>query len=209
VSCVFCLENHELRDEQILLRGEHLYVCAPRGQLVEGYLLIAPYRCIGCIAHFPPTYFRELEEMSASIGAFYAAAYGADAVTVYEQGRAGGGASVDGLGKFPLHAHLCFLPMVTALPRVLASRYQPKRLGGPRDLGVGAAGEPYVYLESEGERCVYLGQSPKDRQDLARQRLKPLLASLIGHPERGSWREFPGDRLLSQLIERWRRTWLT
>ena len=41
--CVFCLDTGALRDDQVLLYGDAMYACAPRGQLVEGFAAIAPY----------------------------------------------------------------------------------------------------------------------------------------------------------------------
>ena len=99
-TCEYCLENRVLRDEQILARAERMYLCAPRGQLVEGYLAVVPYRCVGCLAHLPAECFAELARLLAAVQAFYAAAYGVTRPTIYEQGRAGGGATTDEAGAF-------------------------------------------------------------------------------------------------------------
>jgi diadenosine tetraphosphate (Ap4A) HIT family hydrolase len=205
--CVYCLDHGHLRDEQILARGEHLYLCAPRGQLVEGYLVITPYRCIGCLAHLPPAWFRELERLVASVTDFYARAYGTRRATLYEQGRAGGGASSDPAGGFPLHAHLCALPLDVDVHGLLRRGYARRRLAGPRELASVVRDEPYLYVESGGDRSVYLGRTGAQRRELAAMRLKPEVAALAGFPERGHWRSYPGDRELERLIERWRDTW--
>lgn len=204
MTCVYCLETGELHDRQILLHGEKLYLCAPRGQLIEGYLAIAPYRCIGSLSHMPACDFAELARFTAVVADFYQKAYGTRQLTFYEQGRAGGGASVDEAGGFPLHAHLCCLPLAVPVHAVLAQTYVPRAVSGPHELPVVARNEPYVYIESMDERFVYVARSGEQRVQLERTRLKPTIAALIGLPERGHWRAYPGDRELEQLINRWR-----
>src|SRR4051812_46850788 len=120
VPCIYCLDTGELRDEQVLLRGRDSYLCAPRGQLVEGYLAIAPYRCVGCLAMLPREQFAELQRFKNIVSAFYAHVYGVRHPMFYEQGRAGRNVSSD---SFPLHAHLCCLPLSADIHSVLTERY--------------------------------------------------------------------------------------
>lgn len=207
MNCVYCLESGEFREEQILLRGEHLYLCAPRGQLVEGYLAIAPYRCIGSLSRMPVAWFADLARLTAVVADFYAKAYGATRMTLYEQGRAGGGASVDDAGGFPLHAHLCCLPVSVDLHGVLASAYATKCVSGMHEIPAVVSDEPYLYVESADAKSIYVARSAAERVELERQRLKPTIAALMGIPERGHWRAYPGDVELGQLIERWRNVW--
>src|SRR5437763_912232 len=89
IPCVYCLRSGRLRREQILLRGRHLYLCAPRGQLVEGYLVVAPYECTGCLADLPAAFIPELVRLKKMVEEFYATAYGVWSATFYEQGRDG------------------------------------------------------------------------------------------------------------------------
>src|SRR3954452_17780484 len=106
-SCVFCLHLREMNPSQVLLRGEHLYVCVPRGQIIEGFLVVAPYACITSLSVLSPHCLDELARWKSVILSFYRAAYGTTEATVYEQGRGGGGICSDPAGGFPLHAHLC------------------------------------------------------------------------------------------------------
>jgi diadenosine tetraphosphate (Ap4A) HIT family hydrolase len=207
MTCVYCLHNHELRDEQILWRGRDLYLCAPRGQLVEGFLAIAPYRCIAALSHMPASYFVDLTRLTAMVASFYHTAYGTSRATFYEQGRGGGGASVDAAGGFPLHAHLACLPVAVDVHTVLARHYARRAVAGLHELPVAARREPYLYLECMGERFVYVAGSREQRRDLERTRLRVTIAELVGLPERGHWRAYPGDRELQRLIERWRTLW--
>jgi hypothetical protein len=203
--CVFCLGNGHLRAEQVLWRGDGVYLCAPRGQLVEGCLIIAPYRCVGCLARAPVTHLAELEHMRCVVGEFYARAYGVTRATFYEQGRAGGGAVKDFEGGFPHHGHLFCLPLAVDLHRVLAKDYAT--LDGSVLTEVRS---PYVYVDGiDGavgyrRRAVYVPRSHDGWTALEQLRFKPTVARLIGLPHRGDWRVHPGDRELEKVIERFR-----
>ncbi len=207
MNCVYCLDSGELREEQILLRGENLYLCAPRGQLVEGYLAIAPYRCVGSFSRMPVEWFADLARLSSVVTHFYEKAYGTKRITLYEQGRAGGGASIDETGGFPLHAHLCCLPVSVDLHAILAQTYAQKQVSGVHEIPIAVRDEPYLYVESAEAKSVYTARSAAERVELERKRLKPTIAALMGIPERGHWRAYPGDVELEQLIERWRNVW--
>lgn len=205
--CVYCLSNGELHGSQILLRGRYLYLCAPRGQMVEGYLVIAPISCTGSISAFPVSWFPELNRMKSVVSAFYREVYGVTDGTLYEQGRAGGGTRIDEAGGFPHHAHLCCLPLAVDLHTFLGQQYVRKNLSGPEDLPLVAPDCPYVYIEGrDGEglhkRCVYVPATDEGRLELERIRLKPAIATLVCLPGRGSWRTYPGDRELERLIRR-------
>jgi Protein similar to CwfJ C-terminus 1 len=205
-QCVFCLENGHLRAEQILWRGDSMYLCAPRGQLLEGCLIISPYRCIGCLARAPATHLAELEVMRRVVEEFYSHAYGVTMGTFYEQGRAGGGAETDPDGGFPHHGHLFCLPLAIDLHRELARDYAT--LDGAALTNVRS---PYVYVDAvdgvaeDRRRAVYVPRSQEGWAALERLRLKPTVARLVGLPQRGDWRVHPGDRELEKVIERFTR----
>jgi hypothetical protein len=196
---VFCLANGHLREEQILERGDHMYLCAPRGQVVEGCLIISPYSCIGCLARMPASHYVELERMRSVVEAFYADVYGLTRATFYEQGRAGGGAVIDAKGGFPHHAHLACVPAAVDLHTLLAREHTT--LDGP----LSAVRSPYVYVDCSGRRAVYVPDSRTGWAALEQLRLKPAVARLIGLPERGDWRAHAGDRELRRVIERFKR----
>jgi hypothetical protein len=207
-ACVYCLPNGYLRLDQILLRRAHAYLCAPRGQLVEGFLAIAPLHCEGCLRSAGEQVLADVIALQAVVRRFYTAAYGVGHTLFYEQGRAGGGASIDAQGRFPLHAHLCSLPVPVDLQHHLGQRFQSYGLSGLSDLAGRASARPYVFVEQgqqTGPACcrVYLGATAEDDLELGSMRLKPWLARLLGVADRGDWRAWPGDAELAQLIERW------
>jgi hypothetical protein len=203
--CVYCLGNAEIGKDQVLARGRLLYLCAPLGQLTEGYLVIAPYRCIGSISQLPVQAFPELARLKRIVEGFYYATYRVELATYYEQGRTGGTAETDAAGGFPLHAHLCCLPVALDLHSILARNYAHQDLTGPHELPPAARGEPYVYIESMNafgryKRSVYRAHSDETRIELRHMRLKPTIAELMNLPGRGDWRCYPGDRELQQLV---------
>jgi hypothetical protein len=206
-QCVYCLSSGKLLSAQILLRSRHLYLCAPRGQMVEGYLVIAPFSCTGSLSALPASWFSELNLLRNIVVEFYQEAYGLSDGLLYEQGRAGGGARMDEAAGFPHHAHLCFLPLAVDLHAFLGQRYVRKYLSGPENLPAIVSGHPYVYVECrDGEgmykRCVYIPATDEGRRQLEQIRLKPVIATLLGLPDRGDWRNYPGDRELESLIRR-------
>lgn len=205
VGCVFCLGNGELTERQILVRGSQLYLCAPRGQLVEGCLIVASYECIGCFAHAPASYVEELESLQALVGRFYADVYGVERACFYEQGRAGGGAATDALGGFPHHAHLCCLPLDVDIHPLLRDHARVP-VNGAFDTAQASAGRPYAYVAAVGRPAVYVPRTRDGWRSLEELRLKPQIAELIGLGGRGNWRCYPGDDALDRLVDRFRPT---
>jgi len=206
-ECVFCLSTAALHDNQVLSRGRSVYVCAPRGQLIEGFLAVAPYACVGALSRLPAEVFDEIERALATVVSFYRDAYGRGSWLVYEQGRGGGGASTDAVAGFPFHAHLCALPIDVDLHTALARRFTAMEIGALRDLPATAGDAPYLYIDGVDaggcrRRSVYLPMTPPLRAELERSRLKPLIAALAGLPERGTWRAYPGDAELAALRRR-------
>lgn len=204
VTCVFCLGNRALTERQILLRGAHLYLTAPRGQLIEGCLIVAPYECIGCFAHAPTSYLEELTALQTVVGRFYAEAYGVTRPSFYEQGRAGGGAVRDPLGGFPYHAHMCYLPLDVDLHPLLRD-HERVAVSGPRDTADASAGRPYAYVAAAGRHAVYVPRTVDGWRSLEQLRLKPRVAEYIGLGGRGNWRDYPADDALERVADSFQR----
>lgn len=195
-GCVYCLGNGLLQPAQVLWRGRSMYLAAPRGQLVEGYLAIAPLACRGTFSGAGADVLDELTRFMGAVEAFHRAAYGAEPL-FYEQGRAGDGQAEAG---FPLHAHLCALPVQADLHPWLAARFDAREVPGIAAL---PAGEPYVYVQQAGRARCYTGADAAARAALRTLRLKPVIAERLGLPGRGDWRAWPGDEALASLLARW------
>jgi hypothetical protein len=204
-ACVYCLENGHLSGEQVLWRGSHFYVCAPRGQLIEGFLIIAPYACATAITKLPHAVFDELVGAQSRVRQFYAATY-RTAALFYEQGRGGGSERVDPVDQFPLHAHLCCLPAALNLHALLGRKYLPIPLSaGIPQLPDSVSGRPYIYVDASGESMAYIAARDSQTEEIASARLKPTVADLLGLGERADWRVYPGERELLEVILKWRR----
>jgi hypothetical protein len=199
-ACAFCLSTGELLEGQILLKGTHLYLCAPRGQVIEGCLIIAPFACVGCFAHVPAAHLEELAALQALVRRYYAGAYGVERAAFYEQGRAGGGSLTDPLGGFPHHAHLCCLPADVDL-HLLLREYVSVPVRGHVDVAEAARGRPYAYVDAAGRRAVYLPRTAADRRALEQLRLTPRIAALLGLPGRGDWRRSPVEAVLERVAD--------
>lgn len=203
--CVFCLENGHFRADQILVRDSYFYLCAPLGQLVEGYLVIAPYGCGNSLNRLSSDRFPELEAMVALMEDFYRSELECDDVIYYEQGRAGGGARIDPETAFPFHAHLCGLPASCDLHGLLGRRYRGVEVNGLSDLPAVAVDEAYVYARTGGRQCVYLGRSDEQRSELEQFRLTPQLAQLLGMGDRATWRQHAGSEKMESLLRQFER----
>lgn len=206
--CVFCLGNGHLRAQQILWQGRACYLCAPRGQLVEGYLAVAPFRCVGSVAAFTVEELSECAHICQMIERFYHQSYGVEEWTFYEQARGGGGKRIDPVSRFPLHAHLCSVPRYVPLHAFLSRSYSTMCIADLGDLAIRTAASPYVYVMTRrGEvrvRRLYQACDAREREQIESMRLKPVLAELLGLAGRADWRAYPGDHERGRLIERFR-----
>lgn len=171
--------------------------------MVEGFLAIAPYACVGALSRLPAAAFEELASLQARVRRFYASAYQTNAVLFYEQGRGGGGASVDALERFPLHAHLCSLPMDVPLHTFLAQRYRCLSILGLAELRCATGNQPYLYVEAAGRCAAYVAGTKEQIGEIEQARLKPMIARLMGLGERGDWRAYPGEHELAQVTQKW------
>ncbi|MDH3614244.1 MAG: hypothetical protein OES10_13285 [Gammaproteobacteria bacterium] len=198
--CVFCLDNNNFRDEQILFRGSTSYLVAPLGQLVEGYLAIAPYACGNSLSQLPPAAFPEIARLQKMVEDFYRVEYASADSTFYEQGRAGGGALYDQTDGFPYHAHLCGLAVTCDMHEILGQTFRRLDLNELADLPSAVGVQPYLYVKTGNGHCVYVGDSESARQALEHSRLTPQIAEHLGIEDRGSWRDYPGERELENLL---------
>lgn len=188
----------------MLIRDAYFYLCAPIGQIVEGYLVIAPYRCGSSLNRLASDRFPELERLIALLKDFYSSEYHCNDAIYYEQGRAGGNARIDPESKFPFHAHFCGVPVSCDLHGLLGRRYRCVEIKNLSELPIIAANEAYVYVQNGGRQCVYLGRSDEQRMELERFRLTPQLVQLLGLGEQETWRQHPGRENMESLIRRFK-----
>lgn len=221
--CAFCQTDEaaeaatgQIAPDQIVYRGEHVYVCVPLGQVIPGFLIIAPYTCdpglggAACMAGLPEGALRELHLLKGLVQRFFREVLDVHDPIFYEQGRAGGGSRHDATGRFSHHAHLCCFPGHVDVVDWLADHYFPTRMESLRDLP-GAlrtkGAQPYVYLDtvqrrgSERSDLLFTGESPSQQAELGVLRLKEPITELLGLPGRANWRAWPGHDDVARITE--------
>lgn len=208
--CVYCLDTGVMGPDQVLLRGETCYISAPRGQLIEGYVVVAPYACVGAMALVDERTSAEVARFRDVVGDFFREAYGVEAPIFYEQGRGGGGMRCDPTKRFPYHAHLCGLPVTIDAHSAMTERFTRAPVTTLRALGRVVAGVPYAYVDGvdhdrDIRRAAYLPGSPHDTRELEGLRFKPILAELLGLADRADWRVYPGDAARQRVVEKFSR----
>ena len=102
-----------------------------------------------------------------------------------------------------MHAHVCCLPVAADVHGLLEEGFHQQPLFGPLELAAATAGRTLrLRRQRRSANGVYLPRDEEGRSDLVRMRLKPAIAELIGVPERGYWRDYPGDAQLQRLKQR-------
>jgi diadenosine tetraphosphate (Ap4A) HIT family hydrolase len=214
IKCVFCLDTGSLDARQVLQRSSSAYLAAPLGQVVEGFLTIAPYRCVSSLSQLAAEELADVVALQTLARRFLDVVYGVKSTICYEQGRGGDGSRLDSADGFPLHAHLCILPVTPPLGDRLAEsarshlkrHFRKRQLSALNELPRACSGQPYLYLEAPYP-TVFTGRNDVERRELSRARLKLLLTDLAGVPARANWRTCPGYEELNRLIQNWSLPW--
>lgn len=212
--CAFC-GGVSFSHEQILSEAADFYLCVPRGQFVPGYLMAVAHRCDGsglrALTYARAEQIEQIAMLEEVMRTFYAAEFPSGGMTFYEQGRAGGGGTVDPRGRFPHHAHYCGIPLALDLSSVLTERFHFREveIDGVTSLAGQPVREPYLFVRtvtpSLSRSVLYLGTNQGGRDLLESFRLKEIAAAELGIPSRGSWRAYPGDEEIDETIRRFHR----
>ena len=110
--CLFCDPYNHGQTEQIVLKSDNFYIFAGLGAIIEGYLIITPYKCKTnggpgtCLADLSYDLLDELAYLRGIISAFYIDTYGHPGLS-FEHGRAGVCASSNDDTMHCYHPHLC------------------------------------------------------------------------------------------------------
>ena len=211
-SCVFCLKNKILNDEQILLRGEYLYLCAPLGQITEGYLIISPYSCnidigsrLGCLSSFNKNMFSELIIFKNIVKEYYKYRYGNYHPVFYEQGRAGGDKIYDTSGRFPHHAHFCGVPKNLNIHSILSSKYEEIKINSISEIVRYKSKGAYILVDSYDKNyskkiSLYTSYNELQEMELEKFRLKPIIFELEEDFSDPNWRLDPEENKMLKVI---------
>lgn len=206
-ECPFC-KPKETFSSQLLLVGRHFYMIAPKGQMVEGYIFIAPFYCqspshyFGCFAHIRQEQVPELRLMRKIVGDFYQSCYGGVPGIYYEQGKAGAGDVWNPSGRFRYHAHFCCFPLALNLHPILSQKFPFEAIDDYGQIPVVARDMPYWYVECLDASGVYVKRiydvSGTDYQE--HTFIRPIIAQEIGLPERANWRNYVGDAEIEATV---------
>lgn len=223
--CLFCEPWEFDQKEQILLHSDNFYLFAALGAIIEGYIIIAPYRCddpkisFSSLADLTAELIDELIYLRTLVSEFYKKNYDQQHSGMhFEHGRIPGCLmdSVD--SKHCFHAHLCCYPVSYPIWKHMHN-YNVVEIEGLFNLAQEAANLSYFFiqtseinekapldsLKSENWRS-YLAVLKNDQQ-VPPQYLRRLLATQIGKNKLWDWAVFPQWHLVEQLINDF-RNWL-
>ena len=212
--CPFC-SPIAASPRQLLVSGEHFYVLAPAGQIVEGFLGVFTHSCrdsvsrLRCLDDIPRHCVRELRELQSMIAEFYEASYRAPAM-FYEHGRGGSGTSSLPGGHFVFHPHLCAMPGPLSVHAALRRHLEWQPAPGWGQIRASIGKRPYLFVETPyepscPEPLVYFGPDLQGRQFLDQLSLKRLLVDENSLRTDSDWRKYPGTSELRALCERFER----
>lgn len=194
-TCVFCNTKDSFKDEQILYKGKYFYLVVPKGQIVDGFLIIAPYSCdisnggIISLSTASNEVFNELKALIKHIKKFYKYSYNIDSFSYYEQGRGAEGKIRDDLNDFPIHSHVCTLPSTYNFQEYMKNNYNEVLLNQLEDIN--KVKTHYLLLSTCGniERiCAYTGKNQEQIEELSHFRFKKIIADLLNCHEKEQWR---------------------
>lgn len=226
--CLFCNPSSHGQTNQVLLRSDNFYVFAGLGAIIEGYLIITPYRCQasgGTSTSMSDISLDQLDELvylRGMISAFYLETYGHPGLS-FEHGRAGGCIRSNEETKHCYHPHLCCYPGIVnkgtgyrdrdgkftylwdniALPN-------RRKCNGIHTIKTTVGALPYLYIEhyEVNEKVSKNGMPTESRafvvptEDiLDSQFLRRKLAELAGEEEKWDWATFPTENRVSRVIE--------
>ena len=119
--CLFCDPGKHEQAHQILLRSDNFYLFAGLGAIVEGYIIITPYRCddasqrIRSLSEVPYKWMDELAYLRLIVAGFYRDVYKTETLT-FEHGRAGSCMVSESETQHCYHGHLCCYPFAPIIP---------------------------------------------------------------------------------------------
>ncbi|MGB2986726.1 MAG: hypothetical protein WBE26_12680 [Phycisphaerae bacterium] len=152
-KCLFCDPEAHGQGHQVLLRSDHFYLFAAIGAIVDGYIIIAPYRCddpdcrAQSLSQLPPELIDELSFLRGLVSDFYRTHYGGQPGMSFEHGRAGGCLLRKNGTKHCYHAHLCCYPVSHPLWEDITDQHVIT-LDGLHALRQKVGSAPYLYIEA-------------------------------------------------------------
>lgn len=201
-NCPYCQQfekgyftyNNQNFGNRILYDSGNFMVFPSLGQIVEGYLLIATKAHYTALGQMPQELLSELESVQQRVKEVLSANYAVPLFfehgTISETIR--GGTSVD-------HAHMHAVPTPANLLEDLPRTFSVMRFADFHALKEQfETSIPYLFYESQsGEKFLLESSEP-----IVSQFFRLRLASKLGVPEKGNWRDYPGLEELVRTKER-------
>ncbi|HII71232.1 TPA: HIT family protein [Candidatus Woesearchaeota archaeon] len=195
-GCPFCLTDPSKSDipERTVLETENFRVFPTLGQIVEGYLLVAPKEHYASVGALPDEMYGELEEVKDRIDLRIRREY-CPPIWI-EHG---------GLGQTVFHAHLHAVPFPPE--RDIYERYskdfpEAMRIHGFRDLKrVWNERGHYLFYEINGFQFAFVTK-------IVPMYARLVIADELGVPERGNWRTMDrelDERMIAETVRKLRR----
>lgn len=174
---------------RIVYETENFIVFPSIGQIVEGYLLIAPKKHYLSIAALPNELFNELEfvkkKIEETLTNIYIKPIFFEHGSVSEKQRA---------GCCVTHAHIHAVPADVSISDFLSKNFIANKIKFYSEL---PKNEAYLFLEEKNERFVY-----SIEEFVPSQYLRKIIANRLGCAEKGDWRAYPGINELKKTIEK-------
>jgi len=186
-NCVFC--DRTKLGERLIAENNGWYVAATLGQIIGGYALVIPkahISCLGALTSYRPGSETEAMlnitgEVCRALSLEYQHSTSATSypVTVFEHGI---------VGQTIRHAHLHLLPTVIDLtPRIRAdfpeSEFEELRYAAHLQELYSKRPKPYLFWTVPSGKSMVCWNPPAPPQYL-----RLIMAELLGHPDRGNWR---------------------
>jgi thiamine-monophosphate kinase len=223
-QCLFCDPSAHGQAEQVLLRSDNFYLFAGLGPIVDGYIIVAPYRCddpdspLHSFSEIPVTLLDEVFYLQSLVSEFYREVYAQEASMQFEHGRAGVCYPRSSDTRHCYHAHLCCYPRSLPLWEDL-NEMTVIDIDGLTELKQAVGSRPYLLIQSsfinpllpEGSalRETWVSKVAlldKERQ-IPSQYLRRLLAARNGDEYSWDWAASPQWQMVKALVETF-RTWL-
>ena len=196
INCPYCdeFENGPKYGDRILYESKNFVVFPALGQIVEGYLLIAPKKHYIAMGEIPSRLYSELSSVCEKVRKILSENY--QKPLFFEHGPVSqtkrGGCCVD-------HAHFHAVPVNVDILDDLAKHFEYKEIKSFNELKKQfKKGAPYFYYESSSEE-KYLFKIP---EVVPSQYIRRLVAYKIGKPGRWDWRIYRGMDKLLRTVEK-------
>lgn len=185
--------------DRILFESNHFISVPSLGQLVPGWLLIAPKERYLCIGAIPTSMFEELIAFIDRVTSFVKLAYGP--ITIFEHGPVQAKTSI-GCGVD--HAHVHIVPIKSNWSLLQEAKRRVPQICWESALSIKktkkyySINKPYLYLYESASNIQVIGNN----SSIPSQLFRKIIAHYIDRPREYDWKEYPELKNIQATIER-------